>query len=68
MVRMLVTVAVLYGCGDPRMDGYRPRAFDGTLRSFHREVDAVVSGTRRALGVIDDMRSMRRLNVLIDRL
>lgn len=59
--RSLAIVALVYACGHPDFDGYRPAAFDRTLRSFHGEVNAAVRDGRRVLVLLDDARSMRYL-------
>ncbi len=62
MGRSLAIVALIYACGHPGFDGYRPAAFDRTLRSFHGEVNAAAREGRRALVLLDDARSMRYLD------
>jgi hypothetical protein len=61
MGRSLAIVALVYACGHPGFDGYRPAAFDRTLRSFHGEVNAAARDGRRVFILLDDARSMRYL-------
>jgi hypothetical protein len=58
---LLLLLALLYGCGDARMDGYRPDLLDRPLRDFHRTAARAAADVRRALAVLDDARSMRYL-------
>jgi hypothetical protein len=61
MGRVVLLAALLYGYGQPSFDRDRPAALDGSLRDFHRAVDAAAADGRRALAMLDDARSMRYL-------
>jgi hypothetical protein len=39
MWRALCTAAIIYGCGHPGLDGYRPAALDAPLRAFYQHVN-----------------------------
>jgi hypothetical protein len=66
--RTLPAVATVYGYAHPAFDGYRPPMLDKPLQSFYVEVNSSAQDTRRAFGVLDDARSMRYLNVFMERL
>ena len=68
MKRSLLLLALLYFCGDARLEAYRPGLFDRTLLNFHRTVDEAFVDLRRALTdanrvarVINDARTMQYL-------
>jgi hypothetical protein len=66
--RGLLLLALLYGCGDARFDGYRPHLLDRPLREFHRTAERAASDVRRVLVLLDDARSMRYLATALRRL
>ena len=68
MVRTLIAAAVVYGYAHPAFDGYRPAFLDKPLQSFYLEVNSSAQDSRRAFAVLDDARSMRYLNVFMERL
>lgn len=68
MLRSLVIAAAVYAYGHPGFNGLRPAALDRPLQSFHREINDVARGGQRALGTLDDARSMRYLKGYIQHL
>jgi hypothetical protein len=63
MRRSLLLLALLYGYGDARFEGYRPDRLDRSLRSFHVAVDQAMVDGRRAAAALDDARTMRYLEI-----
>jgi hypothetical protein len=39
MWRSLCAAAIVYGCGHPGLDGYRPAALDAPLHAVYRQVN-----------------------------
>ena len=39
MWRALCAAAIIYGCGYPGLDGYRPAALDAPLHAFYQQVN-----------------------------
>jgi hypothetical protein len=39
MWRALCTAAIIYACGHPGLDGYRPAALDAPLHAFYQQVN-----------------------------
>ena len=39
MWRILPVAVIVYGCGHPSLDGYRPAAVDKPLQAFHQQVN-----------------------------
>jgi hypothetical protein len=61
MWRGLVTVWVIYGCGHPTLDGYRPAWIDRPLQSFYENVNTTARDGQKVLASIDESRWMRYL-------
>ena len=61
MWRGLVTAWVIYGCGHPGLEGYRPEWLDRPLQSFHQDVNATARDGQKVLTSIDESRWMRYL-------
>jgi hypothetical protein len=61
MYRTLIAAALFYAYGHPAFDGYRPGVLDAPLQGLHREINHMASDGQRALGTLDDARSMRYL-------
>jgi hypothetical protein len=66
MWRSLAAAALVYGFGHPGLDGYRPAMLDRPLQAFHQEVNVFARDGKRALGTLDDARSMRYLGGYIE--
>jgi hypothetical protein len=46
------TAGVVYGCGHPSLDGYRPAVLDKPLQAFHLQVNkAAIEGQRLLYGL-----------------
>jgi len=61
MWRTLIAASLVYGCGPPNFEGYRPALLDRALQSFHQEVNAAARDGEKMLASIDDTRFMRYL-------
>jgi hypothetical protein len=61
MWKGLFAVVAVYALGHPALDSYRPAALDAPLHAIHQEVNQAASDGKRALGMLDDARSMRYL-------
>ena len=66
MLRSLTAAALIYGCGHPGLEGYRPGLLDRPLQAFHNEVNVFARDGKRVLATLDDARSMRYLNGYIE--
>ena len=61
MWRTLIAASLVYGCGHPNFEGYRPALLDRALQSFHQEVNTAARDGEKMLASIDDTRFMRYL-------
>jgi hypothetical protein len=61
MWRAVISAWIVYGCGHPSLEGYRPAMLDRPLQSFHETVNAAARDGRKAIASIDDSRWMRYL-------
>ena len=61
MWRTLISASLVYGCGHPNLEGYRPALLDRALQSFHQEVNAAARDGEKLLASIDDTRFMHAL-------
>lgn len=68
MWRGAAIILVAYGYGHPHFDNYRPDVLDRPLEAFHAEFNMAARDGQRALGVLDDGRSMRYLKTVVERL
>jgi len=68
MWRTLVAATLVYGCGHPSLDGYRPAVLDKPLQSFYQDVNSAARDGQKVLTTLDDARCMRYLKGYIDRM
>jgi hypothetical protein len=61
MWRTLIAATLVYGCGHPGLEDYRPAMLDTTLQAFHQNVNAAARDGQKALATLDDARCMRYL-------
>jgi hypothetical protein len=61
MWRSLFAAALVYGCGHPSLDGYRPALLDRPLQAFHRNVKQAAGEGKNVLASLDDARCVRYL-------
>jgi hypothetical protein len=61
MWRALITACIIYGCGHPSLEGYRPAVLDRPLQGFHETVNTAARDGRKAIAAIDESRWMRYL-------
>jgi hypothetical protein len=61
MWRSLITAWIIYGCGHPSLEAYRPAIFDRPLQSFHETVNGAARDGKKAIASLDDTRLMRYL-------
>ncbi len=61
MWRTLIAAALVYGCGHPYLDGYRPAVLDRPLQAFYLEVNNAARDGQKVLATLDDARAMRYL-------
>jgi hypothetical protein len=54
MWRVLVTTWIVYGCGHPVLDGYRPTIFDRPLQSFHENVNTAAQDGKNGLASLSE--------------
>jgi hypothetical protein len=57
MWRSLCMVAVVYGCGHPGLDGYRPVALDAPLQAFYQQVNKAAQDGQRMLASVNESRA-----------
>ena len=55
MWRSLCVAAIVYGCGHPVLDGYRPAALDVPLQAFYQQVNKVGLEGQHALASANDV-------------
>ncbi|HVX91719.1 MAG TPA: hypothetical protein VG985_00710 [Xanthobacteraceae bacterium] len=55
MWRGILAIGLIYGCGHPSVDPYRPAVLDRPLQGFYNDVNSVVRDGRQALLRIEDM-------------
>jgi hypothetical protein len=67
MWRVLVTTWIVYGCGHPVLDGYRPPVFDRALQLFHENVNTVVLDGRKGLASLGESSVVRYLKGSVTR-
>ena len=67
MWRVLITTWIVYGCGHPVLDGYRPAVFDRPLQSFHENVNTVAQDGKKGLASLGDTSAMRYLKGYVTR-
>jgi hypothetical protein len=61
MWRSLITAWIVYGCGHPALEAYRPAVFDRPLQSFHETVNSAARDGKKAIASLEDTRVMRYL-------
>ncbi len=59
MWRSLITAWIVYGCGHPALEAYRPAVFDRPLQSFHETVNGAARDGKKAIASLEDTRLMR---------
>jgi hypothetical protein len=57
MWRGLLAVAVVYGCGHPKLEGYRPAALNAPLQAFYQQVNAAAHDGQMALASVNTART-----------
>ena len=67
MWRTLIAASLVYGCGHPSLDGYRPAVLDRPLQSFYQDVNSTARDGQKVLATLDDYRCMRYLKGYIAR-
>jgi hypothetical protein len=55
MWRGILAIGLIYGCGHPSVDPYRPAVLDRPLQGFYSDVNSVVRDGRQALARIEDL-------------
>ncbi|HLH96857.1 MAG TPA: hypothetical protein VKW08_17235 [Xanthobacteraceae bacterium] len=53
MWRSLFIVVIVYGCGHPSLDGYRPAALDKPLQAFYQQANKAALEARRILASLN---------------
>jgi hypothetical protein len=61
MWRAFMTAWIVYGCGHPSLEAYRPAVLDRPLQAFYETVNTAARDGRKAIASIDDSRWMRYL-------
>jgi hypothetical protein len=56
MWRGLCTAAIIYGCGHPGLDGYRPAALDAPLHAFYQQVNQAGAEGQKVLASANSAR------------
>jgi len=67
MWRGVLAAVLIYGCGHPALEGYRPDWLDRPLQGFYREVQKAVSNGRIALASFDQERVAGYIRIFTDR-
>ena len=57
MWRIFCVVAIVYGCGHPGLDGYRPVALDVPLQTFYQQVNKAAQDGQRMLVSANESRA-----------
>lgn len=57
MWRALCTAAIIYACGHPGLDGYRPAALDAPLHAFYQQVNQAGMEGRKVLASANSARA-----------
>jgi hypothetical protein len=57
MWRSLIIAAIVYGCGHPSLDGYRPALLDKPLQGFYQQVNKAALEGRKLLASLDFARA-----------
>jgi hypothetical protein len=57
MWRSVCLAAIVYGCGHPGLDGYRPAPLDVPLQAFHQQVNKAGQEGLRALESVNEARA-----------
>lgn len=53
----LVRGGIVYGCGTPGLDGYRPTALDDPLQAFYQQVNKAGQESQKVLVSLNDARA-----------
>jgi hypothetical protein len=56
-VAKLVRGGIVYGCGTPGLDGYRPTALDDPLQAFYQQVNKAGQESQKVLVSLNDARA-----------
>ncbi len=57
MWRTLGVALIIYGCGNPVLDGYRPAALDPPLQAFYQQVNKAGQEGQKALASLNAARA-----------
>ena len=57
MWRSMYLAAIVYGCGHPVLDGYRPAALDVPLQAFYQQVNRAALEGQKVLASANDARA-----------
>jgi len=57
MWRALCAAAIVYGCGYPGLDGYRPAALDAPLHAFYEQVNKAGAEGQKVLANANSARA-----------
>jgi hypothetical protein len=57
MWRSLLVALIVYGCGIPALDGYRPAALDAPLQAFYQQINKAGQEGQRALASLNEARA-----------
>jgi hypothetical protein len=65
MWRTFLTAVLIYGCGHPGLERFRPALLGVPLQAFHQHVNAAALDGKKLIAGIDDSRFMRHLKEYI---
>jgi hypothetical protein len=57
MWRSIYLAAIVYGCGHPVLDGYRPAVLDAPLQAFYQQVNRAAQEGQKVLASANDARA-----------
>jgi hypothetical protein len=57
MWRSVLVAAIVYGCGIPGLDGYRPAALDAPLQAFYQQVNKAGQESQKVLASLNEARA-----------
>ena len=67
MWRGILAAVLVYGCGHPALEGYRPEWLERPLQGFYQDVQKATSAARVAMAGLDQERIGGYIRIFTDR-